>query len=87
MNCLAQGRPYMESLRENTVLLYSLMGAGGLVMSLAMGVVPEFAQQFEIVDFPAEVRNNACKHSSHYFLLKKSIFDNRVNGHNFTISE
>lgn len=51
-----RGHPFMESLSENKALLYSLMGSGGVVMSLALGVVPEFAQQFEIVDFPPEYR-------------------------------
>jgi hypothetical protein len=46
----------MESLRENKALLGSLLGTGGLVMALALGLIPAFAQQFEIVDFPPEVR-------------------------------
>lgn len=45
----------MESLLENKALLYSLLGSGGVVFALAVGIVPEFAQQFEIVDFPPEV--------------------------------
>lgn len=51
-----QGHPFMESLLENKALLYSLLGSGGVVLALAVGIVPEFAQQFEIVDFPPEVR-------------------------------
>ncbi|CAL4059528.1 unnamed protein product, partial [Meganyctiphanes norvegica] len=51
-----RGHPFMESLFENKALLYSLLGSGSVVMSLALGVVPEFAQQFEIVDFPPEYR-------------------------------
>ncbi|KAK7016788.1 hypothetical protein SK128_009189 [Halocaridina rubra] len=51
-----RGHPFMESLTENKALLYSLLGSGGVVMALALGVVPEFAQQFEIVDFPHEYR-------------------------------
>lgn len=51
-----QGHPFMESLLENKALLYSLLGSGSVVLALAVGIVPEFAQQFEIVDFPPEVR-------------------------------
>ncbi|XP_047740835.1 endoplasmic reticulum transmembrane helix translocase [Hyalella azteca] len=51
-----RGRPFMESLRENKALLGSLLGTGGLVMALALGLIPAFAQQFEIVDFPPEFR-------------------------------
>lgn len=51
-----RGRPFMESLFENKALLYSLMGSGSVVMALALGIVPEFAAQFEIVDFPPEYR-------------------------------
>jgi type II secretory pathway component PulF len=52
---MLQGRPFMESLTENRALLYSLLGSGGAVLALAMGLVPDFASQFEIVDFPPEV--------------------------------
>lgn len=45
----------MESLTENRALLYSLLGSGAAVLALAMGLVPEIASQFEIVDFPPEV--------------------------------
>ncbi|KAF2366163.1 P-type ATPase [Trinorchestia longiramus] len=51
-----RGHPYMESLRENRALLVSLLCTGGLVMALAMGIIPQFAEQFEIVDFPPEFR-------------------------------
>ncbi|XP_037794888.1 manganese-transporting ATPase 13A1-like [Penaeus monodon] len=51
-----RGHPFMESLLENKALLYSLLGSGGVVLALAVGIVPEFAQQFEIVDFPPEYR-------------------------------
>ncbi|RXG55213.1 Manganese-transporting ATPase 13A1 [Armadillidium vulgare] len=50
-----RGHPYMESLRENRALLYSLLGSGSVVVALALGIIPEFAQQFEIIDFPSEV--------------------------------
>lgn len=51
-----RGHPFMESLLENKALLYSLLGSGGVILALAVGIVPEFAQQFEIVDFPPEYR-------------------------------
>jgi len=46
----------MESLTENRSLLYSLFGAGGFVVMLALGWLPEFSEQFSIVDFPGEYR-------------------------------
>ncbi|KAK3854496.1 hypothetical protein Pcinc_039026 [Petrolisthes cinctipes] len=51
-----RGRPYMEGLTENRALLYSLVGSGGLVLSLALGLLPDLAAQFEIVDFPPQYR-------------------------------
>ena len=69
----------MESLTENRSLLYSLAGAGGFVVMLALGEyeyisvsstlylypvlspfsgwLPEFSEQFSVVDFPAEYRS------------------------------
>merc|ERR1719187_611261 len=52
-----RGHPFMESLTENRSLLYSLAGAGGFVVMLALGWLPEFSEQFSIVDFPAEYRS------------------------------
>lgn len=46
----------MESLRKNKALLYSIVGASGAVLLLALGVLPEVADQFEIVHIPADVR-------------------------------
>ena len=46
----------MESLRENKPLLYSLFISGGVVAALASGLLPDVAQQFEIVELPTEVR-------------------------------
>ncbi len=45
----------MESLRENKPLLYSLMISGGAIIGLTSGMLPDIAQQFEIVEFPSEV--------------------------------
>ncbi|XP_035683848.1 manganese-transporting ATPase 13A1-like isoform X1 [Branchiostoma floridae] len=51
-----KGHPFMESLRENKALLYSLFFSIISLAALTMGLVPEVAQQFEIVDFPDEYR-------------------------------
>ncbi|XP_066294107.1 endoplasmic reticulum transmembrane helix translocase-like [Branchiostoma lanceolatum] len=51
-----KGHPFMESLRENKALLYSLFFSIMSLAALTMGLVPEVAQQFEIVDFPDEYR-------------------------------
>lgn len=50
-----RGMPYMESLRQNKALMYSIVGSGGTVLALALGLVPELATQFEIIDFPSDV--------------------------------
>lgn len=52
-----RGHPFMESLTENRSLLYSLAGAGGFVVMLALGWLPEFSEQFSIVDFSDEFRS------------------------------
>ncbi|KAJ4442247.1 hypothetical protein ANN_12113 [Periplaneta americana] len=52
----SKGHPYMESLTENKALLYSIVGSAGAILALAMGIFPDMAYQFEIVDFPAEFR-------------------------------
>merc|ERR1719495_796767 len=52
-----RGPPFMESLTENRSLLYSLAGAGGFVVMLALGWLPEFSDQFSIVDFSDEFRS------------------------------
>lgn len=46
----------MQSLREHKALLYSILASGGAVFALAAGALPDLAEQFEIVDFPAEVK-------------------------------
>ncbi|CAH1786419.1 unnamed protein product [Owenia fusiformis] len=52
-----KGHPFMESLRENKPLLYSLFFSFGSVAALASGLVPDIAKQFEIVELPYEFRN------------------------------
>ncbi|XP_013409364.1 manganese-transporting ATPase 13A1 [Lingula anatina] len=56
-----KGHPFMESLRENKPLLYSLCISGGVIVALAAGIVPEFAQYFEIVELPDELRQTVLK--------------------------
>lgn len=45
----------MESLTQNKALLYSIIGSSGTVLALALGIVPDLAHQFEIIDFPPDV--------------------------------
>jgi len=52
-----RGHPFMESLTDNRPLLYSLAGAGGFVVMLALGWLPEFSNHFSIVDFSDEYRS------------------------------
>ncbi|XP_073824966.1 endoplasmic reticulum transmembrane helix translocase-like [Musca autumnalis] len=51
-----KGHPFMESLRENRLLLYSILISTGLVFMLALGLSPELTNTFEIVDFPSDFR-------------------------------
>ncbi|XP_023310344.1 manganese-transporting ATPase 13A1 isoform X2 [Anoplophora glabripennis] len=51
-----RGNPYMESLKQNKALLYSILGSGGVVLALTLGLVPELSAQFEIIDFPPDFR-------------------------------
>ncbi|KAG5897443.1 hypothetical protein JTB14_002704 [Gonioctena quinquepunctata] len=51
-----RGNPYMESLKQNKALLYSILGSGGVVLALTLGIVPELSAQFEIIDFPPDFR-------------------------------
>lgn len=52
-----RGHPFMESLKENRALLYSLIGTGSFILSLVLGFMPEINQEFGIVDFDPEYRN------------------------------
>lgn len=46
----------MESLFNNKPLLYSLAFSGTAITGLASGVIPDIADQFEIVPLPTEVK-------------------------------
>jgi hypothetical protein len=50
-----QGQPFMEGLLKNKFLLYSLLSSTAAIFALALGVIPDIALQFEIVDFPVDV--------------------------------
>lgn len=45
----------MESLSQNKPLLYSIVISGCTVLALTLGIVPDLAAQFEIIDFPPDV--------------------------------
>ncbi|CAH0556443.1 unnamed protein product [Brassicogethes aeneus] len=51
-----RGNPYMESLKQNKALLYSILGAGGVVLALTLGILPDLSELFEIIDFPPDFR-------------------------------
>ncbi|XP_063838931.1 endoplasmic reticulum transmembrane helix translocase [Ostrinia nubilalis] len=51
-----RGEPFMEGLRDNKPLLYSIVVSGGAVLALAAGVFPDLSNMFEIVDFPLDYR-------------------------------
>lgn len=50
-----KGHPFMESLKENKPLLYSIIFSAGAVFVLAGRLMPEFSDQFQIVEFSDEV--------------------------------
>ncbi|KAL3871745.1 hypothetical protein ACJMK2_039723 [Sinanodonta woodiana] len=56
-----KGEPFMESLRSNKPLLYSLLISGGTVVCLASGLLPEFSEKFEIIELPAVFRNTVLQ--------------------------
>ncbi|XP_030853617.1 manganese-transporting ATPase 13A1 [Strongylocentrotus purpuratus] len=51
-----KGHPFMESLRDNKPLLYSLAFSTISVFTLISGVLPDISDQFEIVEFTADYR-------------------------------
>jgi cation-transporting ATPase 13A1 len=52
-----KGHPFMESLRENRLLLYSILASSSVVLCLALNLVPDLQSAFQIIDFPDDVRN------------------------------
>uniref|UniRef100_A0A8C5PIQ4 Endoplasmic reticulum transmembrane helix translocase n=1 Tax=Leptobrachium leishanense TaxID=445787 RepID=A0A8C5PIQ4_9ANUR len=51
-----KGHPFMESLKENKPLLYSIIFSGLAIMGLLSGTSPEFNDLFSIVDIPTEFK-------------------------------
>jgi cation-transporting ATPase 13A1 len=60
-----KGHPFMESLRQNKPLLYSILFSASAVVVLACRIMPEMSEQFQIVEFPDDVS---------FFLFKSSTF-------------
>ncbi|XP_059616454.1 endoplasmic reticulum transmembrane helix translocase isoform X2 [Phlebotomus argentipes] len=52
-----KGHPFMESLKENRLLLYSILISGFIVICLALNISPDLTTTFEIVEFPSDFRN------------------------------
>ena len=50
-----KGHPFMESLKENKALLYSIIFSASAAVGLACRTFPDLNEQFQIVDFPDEV--------------------------------
>lgn len=50
-----KGHPFMESLRENRLLMYSILASSGVVLCLALNLIPDLQNAFQIIDFPADV--------------------------------
>ncbi|XP_029440768.1 manganese-transporting ATPase 13A1 [Rhinatrema bivittatum] len=51
-----KGHPFMESLRENKPLLWSIILSGLAIVGLLTGSSPEFNEQFGLVDIPLEFK-------------------------------
>ncbi|XP_013910353.1 PREDICTED: manganese-transporting ATPase 13A1 [Thamnophis sirtalis] len=51
-----KGHPFMESLRENKPLLWSIIISGLAIVALLTGSSPEFNEQFGLVDIPMEFK-------------------------------
>ncbi|XP_037957568.1 manganese-transporting ATPase 13A1 [Teleopsis dalmanni] len=51
-----KGHPFMEKLRENRLLLSSILLLSGFVVLLSLGILPDITEMFEIVEFPTDFR-------------------------------
>ncbi|XP_067876984.1 manganese-transporting ATPase 13A1 [Heterodontus francisci] len=51
-----KGHPFMESLRENKPLLWSIVISGLAIVGLLTGSSPEFNEQFGLVEIPTELK-------------------------------
>ncbi|NXV20114.1 AT131 ATPase, partial [Cepphus grylle] len=52
----SHGHPFMESLRENKPLLWSIVLSGLAIVGLLTGSSPEFNEQFGLVEIPTEFK-------------------------------
>lgn len=50
-----KGHPFMESLRENKLLMYAIMASSAVVVMLTSGLSDELNSTFEIIAFPEDV--------------------------------
>ena len=64
-NCLitelcftSKGHPFMQSIKENKGLMYSLLAVAGITVLAAAELMPEFNTGFELVLLPFEVRSH-----------------------------
>lgn len=48
------GEPFMEGLKDNKPLLYSLLVSGSTVLLLASGVFPQMLEMFQLVELPSD---------------------------------
>lgn len=69
-----KGHPYMESLRENKMLMYSIFASSGVVLSLALNLVPDLQSAFQIIDFPDDVSELNCASFISQYLTSLSFF-------------
>ncbi|XP_055543818.1 endoplasmic reticulum transmembrane helix translocase [Wyeomyia smithii] len=51
-----KGHPFMESMRENRLLSYAILTSSTIVLCLALGIVPELLDTFEVIDFDSDFR-------------------------------
>uniref|UniRef100_A0A8C3S9X5 Endoplasmic reticulum transmembrane helix translocase n=1 Tax=Chelydra serpentina TaxID=8475 RepID=A0A8C3S9X5_CHESE len=51
-----KGHPFMESLRENKPLLWSIILSGLAILGLLTGSSPEFSEKFGLVEIPMEFK-------------------------------
>lgn len=51
-----KGHPFMESMRENRLLSYAILTSSTIVLCLALGIVPDLLETFEVIDFEPEFR-------------------------------
>lgn len=70
-NLSYQGEPFMEGLRDNKPLLYSILVSGGVVLALAAGIFPDLSNMFEIVYFPPDV----SRITSFYSIVSNDILE------------